>query len=67
MHALTSPAINPAIVRSYDIRGRVGDQLSLSDAHALGLAYATMARSLRKRYIAVCRDGRLYLPTWSVP
>lgn len=62
VHALTSPRINPAVVRSYDIRGRVGDQLTLNDAHALGLAYATMARSRGKRHIAVCRDGRLTSP-----
>lgn len=60
--ALISPAINPAIVRSYDIRGRVGDQLSLSDAYALGLAYAAMAGLQHKRQIAVCRDGRLTSP-----
>ncbi len=59
VNAFAIPAINAAIVRSYDIRGRVGDQLSLKDAHALGLAYATMARSRRKRHIGVCRDGRL--------
>src|SRR5581483_8669423 len=51
--------INPAIVRSYDIRGCVGRQLSLHDAHTLGLAYASVARSQHKRYIAVGRDGRL--------
>jgi len=59
VHAAISLAINPAVVRSYDIRGRVGDQLSLKDARALGLAYATVARSQRKRHIAVGRDGRL--------
>ncbi len=56
------PRINPAIVRSYDIRGCVGQQLSLNDAHTLGLAYASTARSQHKRYIAVCRDGRLTSP-----
>lgn len=54
--------INPAAVRSYDIRGRVGDQLGPDDAYALGLAYAAMARSRCKRRIAVCRDGRLTSP-----
>jgi phosphomannomutase len=56
------PRINPAIVRSYDIRGCVGRQLSLGDAHTRGLAYASVARSQHKRYIAVGRDGRLTSP-----
>lgn len=57
-----SPCINPAIVRAYDIRGCVGRQLSLNDAHRLGLSYASVARSQRKRHIAVSRDGRLTSP-----
>ena len=62
MHPAFSPSINPAVVRAYDIRGRVGAQLGQADAHALGLAYAGMARSRGKRSIAVCRDGRLTSP-----
>jgi len=46
-------------VRSYDIRGCVGRELRLRDAHTLGLAYASVARSQHRRYIAVSRDGRL--------
>jgi phosphomannomutase len=57
-----STRINPSIVRSYDIRGCVGRQLSLNDAHLLGLSYASVARSQRKRHIAVSRDGRLSSP-----
>lgn len=57
-----STRVNPAIVRSYDIRGCVGRQLSLNDAHLLGLSYASVARSQRKRHIAVSRDGRLTSP-----
>jgi phosphomannomutase len=56
--AVVQPRINPAIVRSYDVRGCVGRQLGLDDAYALGLAYAAIACSRRKRRIAVCRDGR---------
>jgi phosphomannomutase len=55
-------SINPEVVRSYDVRGIVGEQLSLSDAYALGLAYATVAMSRGKQRIAVCRDGRLSSP-----
>jgi phosphomannomutase len=57
-----SARINPAVVRSYDIRGCVGRQLSLNDARTLGFAYASVARSQHKRHIAVGRDGRLSSP-----
>jgi phosphomannomutase len=50
--------INPAAVRSYDLRGVVGRELGPNDAHALGLAFATAARAQRLRSIAVGRDGR---------
>jgi phosphomannomutase len=60
-HAFT--AINPAIVRSYDLRGAVGRELKLQDAHTLGLAYASVARAQGKQRIAVGRDGRLSSPT----
>jgi phosphomannomutase len=59
---IDSTCVNPAIVRSYDIRGCVGRGLSLNDAHRLGLSYASVARSQRKRHIAVSRDGRLTSP-----
>ncbi|HEV7447889.1 MAG TPA: phosphomannomutase/phosphoglucomutase [Steroidobacteraceae bacterium] len=55
-------SINPDIVRSYDIRGRVGQQLGPGDAHALGLAFAAAAASRGFLEIAVCRDGRLSSP-----
>jgi phosphomannomutase len=62
MHAIVQPGINPAIVRSYDLRGCVGRQLGLSDAYTLGLAYASFAHSQRRQRIGVCRDGRLSSP-----
>jgi phosphomannomutase len=58
----TTESINPDIVRSYDIRGRVGQQLGSTDAHALGLAFATVAARRGLLDIAVCRDGRLSSP-----
>lgn len=54
--------INPAILRSYDLRGIVGRQLGLSDARALGLAYAEGARRQGRNRIAVGRDGRMSSP-----
>jgi phosphomannomutase len=58
----TVETINPDIVRSYDIRGRVGQQLGSGDAHALGLAFAAAATRRGFLEIAVCRDGRLSSP-----
>jgi phosphomannomutase len=58
----STESVNPDIVRSYDIRGRVGQQLGASDAHALGLAFAAAAAGRGLFDIAVCRDGRLSSP-----
>jgi phosphomannomutase len=51
-------SINPAAVRSYDLRGVVGRELGSEDARALGLAYAAVAREQNRHVIAVGRDGR---------
>jgi len=53
------PCINPALRRSYDLRGVVGNTLSLEDAHGVGRTFAALARERGARRIAVCRDGRL--------
>jgi phosphomannomutase len=53
-----APRINPAAVRSYDLRGEVGRELGPNDAYALGLAYATVALEKGCHAIAVARDGR---------
>jgi phosphomannomutase/phosphoglucomutase len=54
---VTLPA---AIFRQYDIRGTVGDQLTPAVAHAVGQAYATLARERLGRpvRVAVGRDNR---------
>jgi phosphomannomutase len=54
--------LNRSIVRSYDIRGRVGEELTEEDTVALGLAFATVALARGLRNLAVCRDGRLSSP-----
>jgi len=54
----TAARINPAAVRSYDLRGVVGQHLDVGDARQLGLAYATWVRVRGLRRIAVGRDGR---------
>ena len=55
-------AVNPKIVRSYDLRGRVGTDLTEGDAHALGLAYAATVRASGGKRVAVGYDGRLSSP-----
>jgi len=52
-------AFNPALVRSYDMRGVVGDTLLEADARGLGLAFAAYARARGAGRLAVARDGRL--------
>src|SRR4051812_3515296 len=51
-------SINPTIVRAYDIRGRVGQQLVCDDAYCLGLAYSGAATTRGASRVAVGRDGR---------
>ncbi len=58
----TAVRINPAAIRSYDLRGVVGRQLDRGDARQLGLAYAAWVRARGLRRIAVGRDGRLSSP-----
>jgi phosphomannomutase len=53
---------NPTILREYDIRGIVGKTLHDADAHALGRAYASLARDEGVSRIAIGRDGRLHSP-----
>ena len=54
--------INPKLRRSYDLRGVVGTTLTPGDAHALGRAFAGLARARNLHRIAVSRDGRLSSP-----
>ena len=54
--------INPKLRRSYDLRGTVGETLTTTDAHAVGLAYAAIAARAGFRLIAVSRDGRRSSP-----
>jgi len=54
--------IDPAIIREYDIRGRVGPSLGPADARAIGRSFATVVRRAGGRAVAVGRDGRLSSP-----
>ncbi len=53
---------DPTILREYDIRGIVGDTLSIADALAIGRAYAQTLKSAGGRRAAVGYDGRLTSP-----
>lgn len=52
-------AINPALRRSYDLRGQVGATLTEADAWGVGRAFAALARARGLATLAVSRDGRL--------
>ena len=54
--------VNPKLVRSYDLRGVVGAELTESDAHALGLRVAAAVRARGGATVAVGYDGRLSSP-----
>ena len=60
---MTAHNFHPTILRAYDIRGIYQDTLTVADAHAIGLSFATCLaqRGLGKR-VAVGRDGRLSSP-----
>lgn len=57
-----APALNPALRKSYDLRGTVGRTLGEEDAEALGLRFAALARQRGLRRIAVSGDGRVSSP-----
>ena len=57
------PNVNPRLVRSYDLRGRVGGDLTEADAHALGARIAAAVLARGGRTVAVGYDGRLSSPT----
>lgn len=60
MSARDAPLANPKLIRSYDLRGPVGTDLTEADARALGLSYAAALQ--RQRRVAVGYDGRLSSP-----
>lgn len=60
MSAREDRTVNPKLIRSYDLRGQVGTDLTEADAHALGLSYAAALEGTRR--VAVGYDGRLSSP-----
>lgn len=53
---------DPVILREYDIRGVVGETLSVDDAHALGRTLGSIVARKGGRFVAVGYDGRLTSP-----
>ena len=56
------PSLDASIFRDYDIRGIVGETLHITDAYAIGRAFASVVKS---GHIVVGRDGRLTSPELS--
>jgi len=57
--------LSPSIFKAYDIRGIVPSTLDEEVAHALGLAFGTIAQTEGEKVVAVGRDGRLSGPALS--
>ena len=53
---------DPTILREYDIRGIVGDTLSVDDARAVGRSFGTILRESGGSTVCVGYDGRLSSP-----
>ena len=53
---------DPTILREYDIRGIIGQTLSVEDARAIGRSFATLLRRAGGSRVAVGYDGRVSSP-----
>lgn len=51
-------SFHPAILREYDIRGTVGDNLTAADAHAVGRAFGSELAEAGGGIVCVGQDGR---------
>ncbi|TPW13950.1 MAG: phosphomannomutase / phosphoglucomutase [Halothiobacillaceae bacterium] len=60
MNSLSLPLAT--IFKTYDIRGVVGNTLTLEDAYAIGRAIASEARDRGQRVMVVGCDGRISSP-----
>ena len=55
---------DPTIIREYDIRGTVGQNLTVADAVALGRAFGTMVARAGGKHVMVGYDGRTHSPAF---
>ena len=62
LRSRSAAVVNPRLIRSYDLRGQVGRDLSEMDAHALGLRVGAVVRARGGRAVAVGYDGRCSSP-----
>lgn len=62
MTDMTPHAFHPTMLREYDIRGIVGDTLTVADATAIGRGFGTMVRRAGGSRVVVGYDGRLSSP-----
>lgn len=59
---LQNHVMNSSVLREYDVRGVVGDTISVNDAYAVGRGFASVVADAGGSRIAVCYDGRLTSP-----
>lgn len=62
MHSTAQIFISPQIFRAYDIRGIVGETLTVEVVRLLGLAIGSEAQARGEQQVIVARDGRLSGP-----
>jgi phosphomannomutase len=62
MTASSAYRFDPVILREYDMRGTVGQNLNAADAEALGKAFGTMVRRAGGASVMVGYDGRTHSP-----
>ncbi|MFM2130262.1 MAG: hypothetical protein RL477_1808 [Pseudomonadota bacterium] len=60
---MTAHKFDPTILREYDVRGTVGQDLTEADARALGRAFATWLARKGGKTVHVGRDGRSSSPS----
>jgi phosphomannomutase len=53
---------HPTVLREYDIRGIIGETLSVDDARAIGRGFATLLRRAGGKKVVVGYDGRVSSP-----
>jgi phosphomannomutase len=57
-----SYTFDPTVLREYDIRGVIGETLSIDDAHAIGRGFGTLLARDGGKKVAVGYDGRVSSP-----
>ncbi|MHA6332513.1 phosphoglucomutase/phosphomannomutase PgmG [Qipengyuania sp. CAU 1752] len=60
---MKSHDFDPSILREYDIRGVIGETLSVDDARAIGRSFGSMLQRAGGKTVAVGYDGRVSSPT----